>query len=128
MTTNNGDLERFAQRAGEVLRASAENVDAAARSRLAQARAAAVERAAAPRQWLSLRYLAPAGALASAALVALLLVTPGRTPDEVNASVPAALQDLELLADADAWELSQEADLEFIEWAAAMAEMEGTGG
>ena len=128
MTTNNDDLERFGQRAGEVLRASADTVDTATRSRLAQARAAAVERAAAQRQWLSLRYLAPAGALASAALVALLLVIPGRTPDEVNASVPAALQDLELLADADAWELSQEADLEFIEWAAAMAEMEGTGG
>jgi hypothetical protein len=65
--------------------------------------------------------------VAGAALAALLLVNRGTTP-EINESMPAALYDLELLADADALELSQESDLEFIEWAAAMAELEGAGG
>jgi hypothetical protein len=75
-----------------------------------------------------LRHLAPAGAVAGAALVALLLVERNGAPIEVNDGVPAALYDLELLADADAFELSQESDLEFIEWAAAMSELEGAGG
>jgi hypothetical protein len=70
--------------------------------------------------WLSLRYLAPAGAMATALLVTVLVV--GRQDAEgVNDPAASALYDLELLADADAFELSQE-DLEFIEWAAAMGE------
>jgi hypothetical protein len=128
MSDDYRNLEEFGQRAGERLRASAEAMDAATRSRLARARAAAIGQAAQPRRWLTLRHLAPAGAVAGAALIALVLFQQGNGPGGAIDTVPAALYDLELLADADAWELSQEADLEFIEWAAAMAELEGTGG
>lgn len=120
--------EEFARRAGAALRASAESLDATTRSRLARARAAALAGAAPRRPWLTMPYLAPAGALASAALVTLLLITRGPAPDAVNEGTVAALYDLELLADADAFELADEVDLEFIEWAAGMAEMDGAGG
>src|SRR5690606_28901593 len=121
MSSDHDHLEQLGQRAGELLRSDAETLDAATRSRLAQARAAALEGARRERSWLTLRHLAPAGAVAGAALVALLFVGRDAPPGRVNESAPLALYDLELLVDADAWELSQEADLEFIEWAAAMA-------
>jgi hypothetical protein len=35
---------------------------------------------------------------------------------------------MELLADADALDIAQETDLDFIEWAAAQGERDGTGG
>jgi hypothetical protein len=35
---------------------------------------------------------------------------------------------MDLLADADGFDLAQETDLEFIEWAAAMGEQDGAGG
>jgi hypothetical protein len=128
MSGEDDKLEDFGRRTGAMLRASAEELDAQTRSRLSRARAAALEDAGSSGSWLSTRYLAPAGAVACAALVALLLV--GRDPSQgaLGEPVPAALYDLELLADADAFALSQEADLEFIEWAAAMAELEGAGG
>ena len=37
------------------------------------------------------------------------------------------MYDIELLADADAYEISQETDLDFIEWAAAMGEKDVAG-
>ena len=48
-------------------------------------------------------------------------------PGGVNEAAGNALYDLELLADADAFELTQETDLEFIEWAAAMGEQDQAG-
>lgn len=128
MSSEHDHLEQLGRRAGELLRSDAEALDAATRSRLAQARAAALDGARRGGSWLTLRHLAPAGAVAGAALVALLFVGRDTPPGKVNESAPLALYDLELLVDADAWELSQEADLEFIEWAAAMAELEGAGG
>lgn len=120
---SNNDFDEYGRRLGNLLRASADDLDGSTRAALARARAAAVEGGRRPR-WLDARYLVPAGALASAALVALLLRDPGAP---VNGEAGAALLDLELLADADALELSEEADLEFIEWAAAMGEQEAGG-
>src|SRR5687768_10742299 len=128
MSGEKHDLEQLGQRVGQLLRASAEQLDGATRSRLAQARAAALDAPARPRSWLTLRYLAPVGVMASAALATLLLVQSGLSPEPVNEAAPAALYDMELLADADALELAEESDLEFIEWAAGMAELEGAGG
>jgi hypothetical protein len=128
MNDDNDRLEQFGRHAGQRLRSSAENLDGATRSRLAQARAAALEAGTQPRRWFTLRQLAPAGAVAGAALVALLLTQRDGAPVPFSEDVPAALYDMELLADADAFELSQESDLEFIEWAAAMSELEGAGG
>jgi hypothetical protein len=127
---NNDD--EFERRAGELLRKRVDDLDGATRSRLAQARAAAVQAATKPqRKWLDFRYLAPAGAMASAAVLTVLFVVDGSKPLPVNESTSAALYDLtdmDLLADADGFDLAQETDLEFIEWAAAMGEQEGPGG
>jgi hypothetical protein len=116
----------FEQRARALLRDSALNVDGATRARLAQARATALAQRD-RRSWFDFRYLAPAGAMAAAVLVTVLFV--GRHPADgnVNDTAGSALDDLELLADADAFELSQEADLEFIEWAASMGEQDKAG-
>ncbi len=126
---NNDD--EFERRAGELLRSRVDDIDGATRSRLAQARAAAVEAAAKPsRNWLDFRYLAPAGAMAAAALLTVLFIGNGNAPLPVNETTTAALYDLgdmDLLADADGFDLAQETDLEFIEWAAAMGE-QGAGG
>lgn len=109
----------FEQRTRALLRDSAEGLDGATRSRLARARAAALEARAPRGGWLRFRYLAPAGAMAAAVLVTVLFI--GRGPQPVNEVAGGALDDMELLADADAFELSQENDLEFIEWAAGMS-------
>ena len=39
-----------------------------------------------------------------------------------------ALDDMDLLADADAFDIAQESDLDFIEWAAAQGEQDESGG
>jgi hypothetical protein len=126
MKQDNEELTQFEQRTRALLRDSAQQLDGATRSRLAQARAAALSARATPRSWFDFRYLAPAGAMAAALLVTVLFVGRQDAPG-VNGSAGSALYDLELLADADAFELSQEADLEFIEWAAAMGEQGQAG-
>ncbi len=127
----NNEHDEFEKRAGELLRNRVADIDGATRSRLAQARAAAVEAAAKPSgNWLDFRHLAPAAALASAAVLTVLFVVDGNKPLPVNETTTAALYDLgdmDLLADADGFDLAQETDLEFIEWAAAMGE-QGAGG
>lgn len=123
---NDDASDEFAARAAKALRASADDLDGATRARLGHARRAALDAAGRP-GWLEFRYLAPAGAMAAAVLATVLFIGGGQ-PAGVNDGTAAALYDLELLADADAFELSQETDLEFIEWAAAIAELEGAGG
>jgi hypothetical protein len=117
----------FETRARAMLRDSVDNLDATTRSRLARARSTALAQRSARRSWFDFRYLAPAGAVAAALLVTVLLVGRREGPDSVNESSGGALYDLELLADADALELTQEVDLEFIEWAAAMGERDQAG-
>ena len=120
----------FALRAKALLGASADELSGRVRSRLTRARYAALEaaRPKAARRWLN---WAPAGALASGVLIALLFVgQQGPAPVGIVAANP--LDDVELLADADAYELGQEqaqeqdqaqpGDYEFYEWAAGQAE------
>jgi hypothetical protein len=125
--------EQFEQRARELLQDSAQALDGRLRSRLTQARHAALAampaNARAANPWL--RWI-PAGAVASAALMALLLVNqhgvtqPGAVPGVVPGAVPAqlaaanGLDDLDLLADNDAVEMSDDPD--FYDWAATEAE------
>ena len=127
MNTSNEPSE-FERRAAALLRESAENLDGATRARLTRARAEALEPAARRHAWLEFRYLAPAGAMAAAALATVLVVGPGRQATPVNDATVSALYDMDLLADADAFEMAQEADLDFIEWAAAQGEQDGAGG
>ena len=125
MSNEPGEFER---RAAALLRDSAENLDGATRARLSRARASALEPASRRRAWFDFRYLAPAGAMAAAVLATVLIVGPGRDTTPVNDATSSALYDMDLLADADAFEIAQEADLDFIEWAAAQGELDGAGG
>jgi hypothetical protein len=123
MNTSN-EQDGFEKRAGELLRASADELDGATRSRLARARAAALEPGPRQRSWLDFRYLAPAGAMAAAALATVLFIGQGENAT-VNDGGDTALYDMELLADTDALDIAQETDLDFIEWAAAQGEQGG---
>ena len=116
--SNDNDPTEFERRAGALLRESANGIDGATRSRLTQARHAALSRLGQDSHWRRW-WLVPAGATA-AVLVALLLWNGGATV--LPRGTGSTLDDMELLADAEAYELSQEPDLEFIEWAAAMGE------
>ena len=126
--------EEFARRTRALLEDSADALAARTRSRLTQARYAALEHYArarttgAPGAWQ--RWL-PAGAV-SAAVLAVLLMQGGQLPlpDQLQANVPATASgdDLELLADRDAFALAQDqgapgadVDYEFYAWAVSAA-------
>jgi hypothetical protein len=115
-------LER---RTRALLEQSAANLDGHVRSRLTQARHAALDerrRSRARRAWLS---WAPAGAVAAAVLGVLLYVRQGPV-GQGHGLLPGtapATDDFELLADADGMQLAEDAgDYEFYEWAAAAAD------
>lgn len=125
MNDANGQ-DGFERRAAQLLRAEADVVDAGTRARLARARQQAI---AASHRPPVLRYLAPAGVMAAALLAIVLFVGRGGAPDPRRNDAGALVaQELDLFTDPDAWELAQEPDLEFIEWAAAIARQEGAGG
>jgi hypothetical protein len=111
------DESAFEHKARELLRESAEQVDGATRSRLTRARHAALDQVGRPAARSRLQLLVPAGAAAAAALVALLL---WNSPAMRQPGGTATMDDMELLADVEGYELSQEPDLEFIEWAAGV--------
>ncbi len=111
-------MSEFERRTKEVLDASTGRLDGRVQSRLNQARHRALEELAtrerAPwARWFDLRSLVPAGAVAATAVLAVLLWS-GRP---AGPEAAPALEDVELLADADALSLAQEGDPEFYEWA-----------
>ncbi len=121
-------LREFEQRTRQLLQESVDGLDAATRSKLTQARHAALEAATNRRRIPGLGFWAPAGVLASAVLATVLVLAPGqRASDSVNVASGETFEDLELLADAEALELAQEDDLEFLEWAAIVAADESMG-
>ena len=122
--SNESEQSPFERRAGELLRDSVDSLDAATRSKLTQARHAALDGMSTRPAWLDFRVLAPGGAVAAAAVVAVLLWS---GPMQRPTGETGAFDDIELLADADAYEISQETDLDFIEWAAAMGEQDVAG-
>jgi hypothetical protein len=118
----------FEQRARSLLLESADSLPGALRSRLTQARYAALEaqRAAAPvrtRGWMG------AGAAAAAVLVALLVLVPHHGNAPVTALSGGSVDDLELLAETDAVPLSedQDVDYDFYEWAVNEADANTEG-
>jgi len=121
---NEGSSE-FEQRTRQLLIESVEHLPAAVRSRLTQARYAALaSRPLWPRA-LSLRW-APAGAAAVLAL--LLLVVPRGENPTPSPPVGASPEDLAMLTDSDALQLGGEQDLDadFYEWAAGEAALPST--
>jgi hypothetical protein len=110
----------FEERSRELFDNSVERLDAQTRSRLNQARQRAlaeIGKGSARRYWLGL----PIGGLAVAALMALILIRPGEPPGSDSASV--MLDDFDIVADADNFELVQ--DVEFYSWLADHADGAG---
>jgi hypothetical protein len=115
----------FERRSRAAFDDSVARLDGATRSRLTQARHAALT--VGPRRDLTgslWRRIAPAGGLAAAVLVALLLWNRHGTPVVPDFLAPQAsgYDDLELIADADALDLADVDGLEFYEWAAVANE------
>jgi anti-sigma-K factor RskA len=106
----------FEKRTREVLEESAARLDGRTLSRLTQARHAALEKAHRPSRqgW---RLLVPAGAAAAAAVVVLTSLGPEK-PGQTIVAAQNPLEDLEILADADAPDFEDSEELEFYEWAA----------
>ena len=121
------DLTEFERRTRAALLASADDLDGATRSRLTQARHAALEHGARQRAATSWYRYAPAGAAMAAILATVIYIGRDGLPASVNHEGGTAFYDVDLLADSDAYALSQESDYDFIEWAASMGEQEAAG-
>lgn len=114
MSTQHHEPGSLESRAQELLQASADGLDGHIRSRLTQARSAAVEAARKSRSPFLWRVI-PAGALAGAAALAFVLWS-GAPQGPAPASLHS-LEDLDLIVTSESFELLE--DLEFYEWVAA---------
>ncbi|HEV3179774.1 MAG TPA: hypothetical protein VGZ05_04855 [Steroidobacteraceae bacterium] len=126
MSPLNETLTEFERNARAVLTQSVSRIDARTRSRLNQARQAAVAAAGARRRslsWRNLTLMPVTGAAAAAVLVALLW---HHEPAGIEMPMPEAqrstVEDMDLLADNEALELIEGWDGPFYEWAAAQTE------
>jgi len=118
MSAHDDELEAFERRTRELLEQSTEQLDGRIRSRLTQARSAAVEEARKSRMGLAWRMWVPAGALAGAAALAVFLWsgTP-HAPGTPTLAVHGSLDDLDIMVTNESFELLE--DLEFYQWVAA---------
>jgi len=109
----------FEKRSQEVLEESVARLDGRTRSRLTQARHAALAQLEKPaRQWW--RSYVPAGAAAAAAVLAMMIfVQPGAVVGPRPPQNPSTVEDMDILADAEAPDFTEDTDdVEFYEWAA----------
>ena len=118
--------DKFEQRSRELLAESTGKLDGRTRSRLTQARHAALAQLQKPSRLRWQSWL-PAGAATAAAVLALVVWTgPGSDTATQLANAgngTSAFEDIELLADGDAPDFVSEAnDVEFYEWAAGEIE------
>jgi hypothetical protein len=108
----------FENRTREVLGESVERLDGRTRSRLTQARHAALAQLEKPPKASWLRTLVPAGATAAVAAIAVVMWAGRPAADAVVADGGPAY-DMEMLADSEAPDFLADTDeLEFYEWAA----------
>jgi len=111
------DPTDFEKRTREVLDESTGRLDGRTRSRLTQARHAALAQLEQPARYWWRSYV-PAGAAAAVAVLAVVM-----WPGPVERPVASPVDDIELLADADAPDFVDDGDdLEFYEWAAGEVE------
>lgn len=116
-------VEEFEKRARAAFDDSVERIDAATRSRLTQARHAALAELDRRRPWAGA--WRPAAALAGAAALAVVLwMRPGTPEQPVFAG--SDVEDLELLTTGDDLDMLAE-DVEFYVWAASTAAENGIG-
>ena len=131
MNADDREPGEFEQRARGVLDESVTRTSARVRSRLNQARHAAlaeIEPSSARAFWRAPAFMAPLGGVAAAAVVAVLLFHQ-RGEHGLAASVggQAGYEDIELLSDNDGLDLLENWDGSFYEWAAIQDE-EGDAG
>jgi hypothetical protein len=127
MSPADESLSPFERNARTVLEESVRRIDARTRSRLNQARHAALE-AARPRRrawWRGFTLMPAAGAVAAAVLVAFVLWP--HAPQSVAPPVAldaqhAGVEDVDLLTDNDSIDFMEGWDGSFYEWAAAQSE------
>ena len=123
MSAVNEPLTEFERNARVVLEQSLSRIDGRTRSRLNQARQAALEAAGARRTawWRSLTLMPTVGAAAAALLVAVVLWhrQPAGEPPVLEAQ---HAEDMDLLADSEALELLDGWDGPFYEWATAQTD------
>jgi hypothetical protein len=116
-----------------VLEQGLSRIDARTRSRLNQARQAAVAEAGRPGfAWLNRvlmrpALMMPAGAAAVVALVAVFMLSGHPLTNSVADNPASALDVLDLVTDDDAMNLMEDNDSSFYEWAAAQSDSAATG-
>lgn len=125
MSGNDEDLDEFEKRTRALLEESVARIDGRIRSRLNQARHAALAELERPRRshWWRSFALAPAAGVAAVVVLALVLWVsrPGQMlPVAEGAS--NAVEDLDLVADGETFDLIQQEDGGFYEWAVAQAD------
>jgi hypothetical protein len=124
----NDETLEFEKRTRELLEESVQRVDGRIRSRLNQARHAAIEEAARrrPSPWRRFTLTPAAGAVAAALLVAFVFWPHSHIGETLTAesSGRTGVEDLDLIADSDALDLvSDETDTgQFYEWAVDQAD------
>jgi len=127
---NSETMTEFEQRARAQLEEGVLRIDGRARSRLNQARHAAVEAASRrPSLWQRFQLMPAAGAVVAVVLVAFVLWPHARQGDGTLPESNHTGEDLELLADADALDLvSEETDGgAFYEWAVDQSDANDPG-
>ena len=124
MSPMNEPLTEFERNARVVLEESVSRIDGRTRSRLNQARHAALEAAGAgrPAWWRSLTLMPTAGAAAAALLVAVVLWHRQPSGEQPVLEAQHAAEDMDLLADSEALELLDGWDGPFYEWATAQTD------
>jgi hypothetical protein len=112
----------FEKHTRETLEESTARLDGHTRSRLTQARHAALAQLTQPsHHWW--RTYVPAGAAAAVAVLAVVMWSRPSREGLPGAQTAGAVEDIELLADADAPDFVEEPeDLEFYEWAVGEVE------
>jgi len=116
--------DEFERRTRELFENSVERLDARTRSRLTQARNAALNeanKASTRRSWLA----APLGGLAAAVFLAVFLMSGRDTATPAGEAGTLPLDDFDIVADADNFEIIQ--DVEFYSWLADQGGGDGNG-
>lgn len=130
MNADEKQTKALEQRASALLGESVTRVNARVRSRLNQARHAALEEAAATKGrrtgWRIPAFLPTTGAVAAAVLVALVVTNHRGGSTLPEGGQGGTIDDIEMLADSDALDLMENWDGSFYEWAAS--ESDGTDG
>jgi hypothetical protein len=116
------DRNEFERRTQEVLGESTGRLDGRTRSRLTQARHAALSQLERPARYAWRSYV-PAGAAAAVAVLAVVMWSRPMLDNPPTAQNANPVEDIDLLADAEAPDFVDDGeDLEFYEWAAGEVE------